>query len=87
MALQPLLQGVAVRHASVDEQTNLGEWYGIASGEREFIYLVSEASPTSFVVSGQPSWRQAERSVDDPSLFDFNQPWPPTDGMEWGAID
>jgi hypothetical protein len=87
MALQPLLQGVAIRRASVDEQANLGDRYEIASGEREFIYLVSEVPPTSFVVSGQPSWRQAERSVNDSSLFDFNQPWPPTDGMEWGTIE
>ncbi|WP_125809401.1 hypothetical protein [Actinoplanes sp. ATCC 53533] len=87
MALQPILRGVALRCASQDEQDDLGARFGISQDDREYIYIVASGTPANFVVSGQPSWRQADRAVDDPSLFDFGQPWPPVDEMEWGSID
>nr|MDT0657793.1 hypothetical protein [Micromonospora sp. DSM 115978] len=86
LAVQPVMQSVAVRRATEDEQVGLGDRFGIAAAEREFMYLLTDVSPVSFVISGQPSWRQAERRFDEPSLFDFGQPWPPGDGMEWGTI-
>jgi hypothetical protein len=86
MALQPIMRGVAIRLASKDERASIGHRFDVPAEEREFIYLVTDTAPVSFVVSGQPTWRQAERRVDDPSLFDFSQPWPPTDSIEWGAV-
>ena len=87
LALQPLLRGIAVRRATPEEQASLGDRFGIPADQREYIFLVTDGSPVCFVVSGEPSWRQAERRVDDPSLFDFGQPWPPTTDMEWGSIE
>jgi hypothetical protein len=86
LALQPLLRGIAIRRAMSEEQRLLGDRFGIPDDQREYIFPLTDSFPASFVVSGQPSWRQAERRVDDPSLFDFDQPWPPTDG-EWGTIE
>lgn len=87
MALQPLLRGIAVRRALQHEQDELGTRFEIAAEDREYIFVLNAGAPVSFIVSGEPSWRQADRAVDDPSLFDFGQEWPPTDGMEWGSID
>ncbi|GAA3864921.1 hypothetical protein GCM10023084_17480 [Streptomyces lacrimifluminis] len=45
-----------------------------------------EPGGESFVVSGAPSWREADRKFEDPSLFDFAQPWPPGFPVEYGSV-
>jgi len=86
LALQPILRGVDLRAASPQEARSAAERYGLAADDHESIFLVDRAEPMSFVVSGNPSWREADRAVQDPSLFDFSQPWPPGPDMAYGQV-
>ncbi|MFD5077795.1 hypothetical protein [Streptomyces sp. NPDC058371] len=86
MLLKPIYEkGIHVRRASEAEFAVLKERHDLATDDAAFIWMI-EAGGDSFVLSGDPSWREADREFDDPSLFDFNQPWPPDFPMEYGSI-
>ncbi|MFJ1601803.1 hypothetical protein ACIOHS_00220 [Streptomyces sp. NPDC088253] len=78
MLLKPVYQkGVHVRPASVAEFAVLKERHDLAPGDAGFTRMI-ETDGDSFVVSAEPSWREADRKFEDPSLFDSAQPWPQT---------
>jgi hypothetical protein len=86
MALQPILRRVDVRRATPDEGVEVGDRFGLPMDAREYLFLLDTAEPMSFVVSGKPSWREAVRAFDEPSLFDFSQAWPPGPEMTYGEV-
>jgi hypothetical protein len=86
MAVRPILRGVNVRLASVDEREFVRTRYGIEKS-LELLFILDDTLPMSFVISGNPSWREASRAVDEPSLFDFSAPWPPGPEMKWGLVE
>jgi len=86
MALRPMIRGITLRRASADEGADIASRVGLDAEMLEYLFLLETATPVSFVVSGRPSWREATRTFDDPSLFDLSQPWPPGADVSWGAI-
>ena len=48
---------------------------------------MSSSNGGGFLISGRPSWRKANRKIEEPTLFDFSQPWPPGDDVTWGDIE
>ncbi|MFJ3232060.1 hypothetical protein [Streptomyces sp. NPDC086787] len=62
-----------------------GRPYDLPADDSAFTWMI-EPDGDSFVVSGDPSWREADRKFDDPSLFDFAQPWPPDFPVEHGSV-
>ncbi len=86
LALRPILRGVNVRPASVAEREIIRDRFGVEES-LDYAFIVDDGPPLSFVISGNPSWREAVRAVDDPSLFDFSQPWPPGPEMKWGSVE
>ncbi|MFB7338130.1 hypothetical protein FNH09_29350 [Streptomyces adustus] len=87
MLLKPIYeQGIHVRRASEAEFAVLKERHDLVADDADFTWMI-EADGGSFVISGAPSWREADREFDDPSLFHFGQPWPPDFPMEHGSVD
>jgi hypothetical protein len=69
MALRPIYKGIVVRKPTGEERTSIGERFGIDEESWPHIYAVGDGTPISFVISGQPSWREAKRGFKEPSLF------------------
>ncbi|MFQ6145259.1 hypothetical protein ACLMNJ_19605 [Streptomyces seoulensis] len=87
MLLKPIYEeGIHVRRASQEEFAVLKGRHGLAADDAAFTWMI-EPDGDSFVISGDPSWREAARKFEDPSLFDFSQPWPPDFPVEYGNID
>jgi hypothetical protein len=63
----------------------LKERHDLATDEAAFTWMI-EPDRDSFVVSGEPAWREADRVFEDPSLFDFSRPWPPDFPVEFGSV-
>jgi hypothetical protein len=86
MLLKPIYKnGLHVRRASEAEFAALKERHDLPAGDAAFTWMI-EPDGDSFVVSGDPSWREAVREFEDPSLFDFSRPWPPDFPVEYGTI-
>jgi hypothetical protein len=86
MFLHPVLHGLHVRRATRSELGQLKQVCGIPPDwEEDGVFLLSP-SGLDFVVSGNPAWREAVRDFDAPSLFDFDQPWPPSPEVSWGTV-
>ncbi|MEV5846713.1 hypothetical protein AB0M32_32575 [Streptomyces sp. NPDC051985] len=86
MLLRPTYKSLRVRRASPAEFRRVSDVAGIPAEDGESTYLI-DPEGTSFVVSGRPSWREAERRRSDPALFDFSQEWPPDFEARWGNVD
>jgi len=69
MALQPIHEGIVVRKPQAEESASLGNLLGVDRESWPHIYVVGIGTPISLVISGQPSWREARRGFDEPSLF------------------
>ncbi|MEU1518172.1 hypothetical protein ABZ490_39535 [Streptomyces sp. NPDC005811] len=86
MLLKPIYEnGLHVRLASEAEFAVLIERHDLAAEDAGFTWMI-ESDGDSFVVSGNPSWREADREFEDPSLFDFALPWPPDFPVEYGSV-
>ncbi|MEU6475458.1 hypothetical protein ABZ858_00970 [Streptomyces sp. NPDC047017] len=85
MLLKPIYKGVHIRRASQEEFAMLKERHDLAADDAAFTWMI-EPDGDSFVVSGDPSWREANREFDDPSLFDFGRPWPLAFPVEYGSV-
>jgi hypothetical protein len=59
--------------------------FGIAQDDARWTWLLDDDGD-NFVVSGNPSWREAEYPYDGQPLFDFSQPWPRDFPAEWGTV-
>ncbi|MFF9819297.1 hypothetical protein [Streptomyces sp. NPDC014006] len=87
MLLKPIYErGIHVRRASEAEFAVLKERHRLPAEDAAFTWML-EPDGDSFVVSGDPAWREAAREFEDPSLFDFTQPWPPDFPAQYGSID
>ncbi|MFC7840914.1 hypothetical protein [Streptomyces sp. NPDC057382] len=87
MLLKPIYpKGIHVRPASEAEFATLKERHDLQAGDAGFTWMI-EPDGDSFVLSANPSWREAARTFEDPSLFDFGQPWPPDFPIEYGSVD
>lgn len=86
LAMRPILQGIRVHAASLDERDIVRDRFGIESN-LEYLFRLDDSTPMSFVISGNPSWRSGIRAVDEPSLFDFSQAWPPGPDVSWGTVE
>ena len=86
MLLKPIYQkGIHVRRASEAEFAVLKERHDLVADDVDFTWMI-EPDGDSFVLSGAPSWREADREFEDPSLFDFARPWPPDFPVEYGSV-
>jgi hypothetical protein len=86
MLLKPIYEkGIHVRRASEAEFGVLKGRHDLPADDAAFLWMI-EPDGDSFVLSGDPSWREAARTFEDPSLFDFHQPWPPDFPAEYGSI-
>ncbi|MEG8277024.1 hypothetical protein Q5694_12185 [Streptomyces sp. AHA2] len=86
MLLKPIYpKGIHVRPASEAEFAVLKERHDLQAGDAGFTWMI-EPDGDSFVLSANPSWREAALAFEDPSLFDFGQPWPPDFPVEYGSV-
>ncbi|WP_142213608.1 hypothetical protein [Streptomyces sp. SLBN-118] len=87
MFLKPYYRdGLHVRRATAAEFAELRERHGLAEKDAEWTWMLAP-DDGSFVVGGQPSWREAEYALmDRESLFDFSKPWPPAYPAQWGEV-
>jgi hypothetical protein len=83
--LRASYHGLHIRVPRPAERVELGERFGLADAELADLYLLAPGLLDGFVVSGRPSWREAERSIDDPTLFDFSLERLP-EGMTSGQV-
>jgi hypothetical protein len=89
MLLKPIYEdGLHIRRATAAEFAELRERHDIDEEDTEWTWML-ERNGGSFVVGGQPAWREAEYSAvtDRASLFDFSKSWPPEYPVEWGEVD
>ena len=84
VALAPILRGLYLRKASEGDLGLLAGRYGLLDGT-DSSYILDDLR-SQIIVSSPPAWREAPRGIDDPSLFDFDQPWPPPGDVRWGSI-
>ncbi|WP_020122610.1 hypothetical protein [Streptomyces canus] len=56
--------------------------HDLAADDAGFTWMIED----SFVIYDRPSWRETARAFEDPSPFDFLQPWPPDFLVEYGSI-
>jgi hypothetical protein len=85
MLLKPIYRGIRVRLATDEEYKRVAEIAHFDAEARSWTWFLEEEG-NSFVVSGKPSWREAPRQFADVSLFDLNQPWPPTPDVKFGEV-
>ena len=88
MLLRPYYQdGVHIRRATAGEFATLGERHRLAAEDAEYTWILDQEGE-SFVVSGTPSWREAEYALmgDREALYDASLPWPPDFPAESGLI-
>ncbi|MFD1276491.1 hypothetical protein ACFQ51_46495 [Streptomyces kaempferi] len=72
MLLKPIYEkGIHIRRATDAEFAVLKERHDLPAEDAAFTWMI-EPDGDSFVVSGDPSWREADRRFEDPSLFDFS---------------
>ncbi|MFJ1805194.1 MULTISPECIES: hypothetical protein [unclassified Streptomyces] len=86
MLVQPTYHSLRVRRALPSEFRRISEFAGVPEADMESTYLI-DPEGMSFVVSGRPSWREAVRRRNDPTLFDFSQEWPPGFEAQWGHVE
>ena len=84
MFVRPMYRRVHIREMSIAERDEVIDRFGLDPSIDGGFYRI-DAQSADFVVSSEPSWREAKRAFDDPSLFDFDQPWPPSD-IDWGTV-
>ncbi|MFI0516054.1 hypothetical protein RKD19_002685 [Streptomyces canus] len=88
MLLRPYYRdGVHIRRATAEEFATLAERHRLAAEDAAYTWML-EPDGDSFVVSGTPSWREAEYALmgDREALYDASKPWPPDFPVESGSI-
>ncbi|MEU7070548.1 hypothetical protein AB0B30_09160 [Streptomyces narbonensis] len=86
MLVHSLLYGLEIRKATERETDEISERHQVEN-DPTATYLLTSRDKKGFLISGRPSWRKAVREIDDPTLFDFSQPWPPGPDVTWGDVD
>ncbi|MFG1705307.1 hypothetical protein ACFLIM_19135 [Nonomuraea sp. M3C6] len=88
MLLKPIYRdGLHIRRASPAEFAELRERHGLEADAAGWTWMI-ERYGGSFVVGGQPAWRETEYPpADRELLFDFTKPWPPGYPAQWGIVE
>ncbi|MFD7069579.1 hypothetical protein ACFV97_20395 [Streptomyces sp. NPDC059913] len=87
MFLKPLYRnGLHIRRATSDEFGVLSERHGIPAEDAAYTWML-ERDGDSFVVGGNPSWREAEYELMGEWQSLYDQPWPPEFPAESGYVD
>ncbi|MFD8074514.1 hypothetical protein ACFV3E_17945 [Streptomyces sp. NPDC059718] len=88
MLLQPYYRkGIHIRRASPVDFAVLKERHGLESSDAEYTWML-DPDGGSFVVGGNPGWREAEYALmsDRESLYDLSKPWPPEFPVKSGIV-
>ncbi|MEU9185842.1 hypothetical protein AB0D14_15060 [Streptomyces sp. NPDC048484] len=86
MFLKPIYRkGLRVRRASETEFATLRGCHGLAADDASSTWMI-DPDGGSFVLSGDPAWREGTCRFEDPSLFDFSRPWPSDFPVESGTV-
>ncbi|GAA0567967.1 hypothetical protein GCM10010172_60200 [Paractinoplanes ferrugineus] len=85
MSIKPVHRGLFLRRPELLQRKQLAERFQLPDEILDQAFLVDEIG-SEFVVSSNPAWREAPRDFDAPSLFAFDQPWPPAEDVRWGVI-
>ncbi|MFF8691209.1 hypothetical protein ACF08W_03285 [Streptomyces sp. NPDC015144] len=87
MFLKPLYRnGLHIRRATSDEFGVLSERHGIPAEDAAYTWML-DRDGDSFVVGGNPSWREAEYELMGEWQSLYDQPWPPEFPAESGYVD
>jgi hypothetical protein len=84
--VRPVYNGLHVRSAPNEKRDEIVERFGLSLAADDAIYFI-DPGLDDFVISSSPSWREAVRDFDAPSLFDLDEPWPPGPEVSWGSVD
>ncbi|WP_240138010.1 hypothetical protein [Streptomyces sp. MUM 178J] len=88
MLLKPYYEnGLHIRRATAAEFGMLSEQHGIPEQDAVYTWML-ERDGGSFVVGGNPSWREADYALmgERQALYDPREPWPPDFPTEWGLV-
>ncbi|AJF63196.1 hypothetical protein [Streptomyces vietnamensis] len=88
MFLKPLYRnGLHIRRATAAEFSVLSTRHGIPEADADYTWIL-DPDGESFVVSANPSWREAEYALmgERQSLYDPREPWPPEFPAESGHV-
>ena len=86
MWIRPRMNGLTLWRPSASEAVEAAVRLNIRDGI-ESLYLLSSEGFCGFLLAGRPAWREAVRGLEEPTLFDFTQEWPPGSEMKWGNVD
>ncbi|MER7682673.1 hypothetical protein [Streptomyces sp. NPDC096934] len=89
MFLKPYYEeGVHIRRASPEEFAVLQDRHKLTSEDARYTWML-ERDGDSFVIAGNPSWREAEYKLmsDRQALYDVSKPWPPDFPADSGSVD
>ncbi|MFF1512256.1 hypothetical protein [Streptomyces sp. NPDC058326] len=86
MFLRPIYQnGLHIRRATAAEFGVLGERHGIPAEDAAYTWML-DPDGESFVVSSNPSWREAEYALMSEGQSLYDEPWPPDFPVESGQV-
>ena len=85
VSMKSVHRGLFLRRPELLKRMQLAGRFRLPPEMLDQIFVVDEIG-SEFVVSSNPAWREAPRDFDAPSLFDFNEPWPPAEDVRWGVI-
>ncbi|MFF5282163.1 hypothetical protein [Streptomyces sp. 62] len=87
MFLKPLYpNGLRIRRATAAEFGVLSERHGIPAADAEYTWIL-DPEGESFVVSANPSWREAEYALMGAQKSLYESPWPPEFPAESGSVN
>ncbi|MFF4491057.1 hypothetical protein ACFY0F_32110 [Streptomyces sp. NPDC001544] len=89
MLLKPYYRnGLHIRRASAEEFAVLKDRHELEASDAEYTWMLEPDGGDSFIVGGQPSWREAEYELmgDREALYDSSLPWPPDFPVESGTV-
>ncbi|MFD9565243.1 hypothetical protein [Streptomyces sp. NPDC059994] len=90
MFLKPYYRnGLHIRRATAAEFAVLSERHGIPADDSAYTWMLEPDDGGSFVVGGNPGWREAEYELmgGREYLYDWSKPWPPEFPAESGTVD
>ncbi|WP_424211903.1 hypothetical protein ACN20G_07280 [Streptomyces sp. BI20] len=86
MLLRPYHEdGLHIRRAAPEQFAVLAERHGLVPGDAEYTWIL-DPEGGSFVVGGNPGWREAESALMGGRESLYDGPWPPEFPAESGLV-
>ncbi|MFD5347599.1 hypothetical protein ACFWJY_28550 [Streptomyces anulatus] len=86
MLLQPYYRnGLHIRRASPEEFAVLAERHGLETADAAYTWML-DPDGDSFVIGGNPGWREAEYALMGSRESLYDGPWPPEFAAESGNV-